>query len=71
MARENDVAEYTDAIKENALYLMKQRVSQSQIENSLKQKLVMLAMGARTDQILVDIASCMIVYQLGNKKNRD
>ena len=62
MARENDVAEYTDAIKENALYLMKQRVSQSQIENSLKQKLVMLAMGTRTDQMLVDI---------GNKKNRD
>ena len=66
--KEDDVTEYVNAIRDNALHILKQKPETGQIVSILKQRIVALGMGNTSDQLLVDIASCMIAYKLMLKK---
>lgn len=69
MAKEDDVTEYVNAIKDNALYLVKQKPEPDKIAAMLKQRVISLGMGNTSDQVLVDIAAGMIAYKvIVNKK---
>lgn len=69
MAKEDDVTEYVNAIKDNALYLIKQKPEPDKIAAMLKQRVISLSMGNTSDQVLVDIAAGMIAYKvMVNKK---
>lgn len=69
MAKEDDVTEYVNAIKDNALYLIKQKPEPDKIAAMLKQRVISLGMGNTSDQVLVDIAAGMIAYKvIVNKK---
>ena len=69
MAKEDDVAEYINAIKNNALYLVKQKPEPDKITAMIKQRVISLSMGNTSDQVLVDIAAGMIAYKvMVNKK---
>ena len=69
MAKEDDVTEYVNAIKDNALYLIKQKPEPDKIAAMLKQRVISLGMGNTSDQVLVDIAAGMIAYKvMVNKK---
>ena len=69
MAKEDDVTEYVNAIKDNALYLIKQKPESDKIAAMLKQRVISLSMGNTSDQVLVDIAAGMIAYKVMlNKK---
>ena len=69
MAKEDDVTEYVNAIKDNALYLIKQKPEPDKIAAMLKQRVISLGMGNTSDQVLVDIAAGMIAYKVMlNKK---
>lgn len=69
MAKEDDVTEYVNAIKDNALYLIKQKPEPDKIAAMLKQRVISLSMGNTSDQVLVDIAAGMIAYKVTvNKK---
>lgn len=69
MAKEDDIAEYVNAIKDNALYLVKQKPEPDKITTMIKQRVISLSMGNTSDQILVDIAAGMIAYKVMlNKK---
>ena len=69
MAKEDDVAEYVNAIKNNALYLVKQKPEPDKITAMIKQRVISLSMGNTSDQVLVDIAAGMIAYKvMVNKK---
>ena len=71
MAKEDDVTEYVNAIKDNALYLVKQKPEPDKIAAMLKQRVISLSMGNTSDQVLVDIAAGMIAYKvIVNKKNK-
>jgi hypothetical protein len=71
MAKEDDVTEYVNAIKDNALYLIKQKPEPDKIAAMLKQRVISLSMGNTSDQVLVDIAAGMIAYKvIVNKKNK-
>lgn len=71
MAKEDDVTEYVNAIKDNALYLVKQKPEPDKIAAMLKQRVISLGMGNTSDQVLVDIAAGMIAYKVMlNKKNK-
>lgn len=67
-ARENDVTEYVNAIRDNTLHILSQKPEKGQIVSILKQRIVALGMGNTSDQLLVDIASCMIAYKLMLRK---
>lgn len=66
--KDDDVAEYVNAIRDNTLHILKQKPETGQIVSILKQRIVALGMGNTSDQLLVDIASCMIAYKLMLKK---
>lgn len=66
--KEDDVTEYVNAIRDNTLHILKQKPETGQIVSILKQRIVALGMGNTSDQLLVDIASCMIAYKLMLKK---
>ena len=69
MAKEDDVAEYINAIKNNALYLVKQKPEPDKITAMIKQRVISLGMGNTSDLVLVDIAAGMIAYKvMVNKK---
>lgn len=69
MAKEDDIAEYVNAIKDNALYLVKQKPEPDKITTMIKQRVISLSMGNTSDQVLVDIAAGMIAYKvMVNKK---
>lgn len=69
MAKEDDIAEYVNAIKDNALYLVKQKPEPDKITTMIKQRVISLSMGNTSDQVLVDIAAGMIAYKVMlNKK---
>ena len=69
MAKEDDIAEYVNAIKDNALYLVKQKPEPDKITTMIKQRVISLSMGNTSDQVLVDIAAGMIAYKvMANKK---
>ena len=69
MAKEDDITEYVNAIKDNALYLVKQKPEPDKIAAMLKQRVISLGMGNTSDQVLVDIAAGMIAYKvMVNKK---
>ena len=69
MAKEDDVTEYVNAIKDNAVYLIKQKPEADKIAAMLKQRVISLSMGNTSDQVLVDIAAGMIAYKvMVNKK---
>lgn len=71
MAKEDDIAEYVNAIKDNALYLVKQKPEPDKITTMIKQRVISLSMGNTSDQVLVDIAAGMIAYKVMlNKKNK-
>ena len=44
-ARENDVAEYLNAIRDNTLHILSQKPEKGQIVSILKQRIVALGMG--------------------------
>ena len=62
--REKDVSEYLNAIRDNTLHILSQKPEKGQIVSILKQRIVALGMGNTSDQLLVDIASCMIAYKV-------
>lgn len=66
--KEDDVTEYLNAIRDNTLHIIKQKPESGQIVSILKQRVVALGMGNTSDQVLVDIASCMIAYKLMLRK---
>ena len=69
MAKEDDITEYVNAIKDNALYLVKQKPEPDKITTMIKQRVISLSMGNTSDQVLVDIAAGMIAYKvMVNKK---
>ena len=45
MAKEDDVTEYVNAIKDNAVYLIKQKPEADKIAAMLKQRVISLSMG--------------------------
>ena len=57
MAKEDDIAEYVNAIKDNTLYLVKQKPEPDKIAAMVKQRVISLSMGNTSDQVLVDIAA--------------
>ena len=69
MAKEDDIAEYVNAIKDNAFYLVKQKPEPDKIAAMLKQRVISLSMGNTSDQVVVDLAAGMIAYKvMANKK---
>ena len=69
MAKEDDVTEYVNAIRDNAVCLIKQKPGADKIAAMLKQRVISLSMGNTSDQVLVDIAAGMIAYKvIVNKK---
>jgi len=69
MTKEDDVTEYVNAIKDNAVCLIKQKPEPDKIAAMLKQRVISLSMGNTSDQVLVDIAAGMIAYKvIVNKK---
>jgi hypothetical protein len=70
MAREDDIAEYVNAIKNNTLGLMKQKPEPDKIAAMLRQRVISLGMGNTSDQVLVDIAAGMIAYKVLTGKRK-